>query len=430
MVDEESQDVVPEPAGGAPVNRDKRVDPVVLEGEIAGSGGDRYAPPPDAADAETQARSPFVAPPASHPSRANAFAAGALGGLIVSALVAGASYYFTASATDRTQEDANRLTGMEAQAQRESDALATLGKRIGALEGLSPAATLQSLDKRVSALETGNGASAAAGLDKRVGAVEEGNATATQTAQNLTKQLTDLRADVDAARGDIPRLAARVGKLEAGGPLTGGASSDLAAISTRIDKVEQALAAPKSESRVAAEKPSATDNAASIAIVAGALKDRLAAGEPFASELAELERLGVEPAALTALKAVVNGAPTARALTASFEAVAPKVRTAAANDAQGDMVDRFLGHMRGLVRVHKLDETAGDDPEALISQIEAALRRGDIGGALADFAKLPPAARKTAGDWQALAGERQAADAALQSIREAAVGRLAGETKP
>ena len=427
MVDEESQDVVPEPAGGAPVNRDKRVDPVVLEGEIAGSGGDHYTPPSPTAEAEAQARAPFVAT-AAQPSRTSAFAAGALGGLIVSALVAGASYYLTA--TDRTQEDANRLSGMEAQAQSESAALATLGKRIGALEGLSPATTLQSLDKRLSALETGNGASVAAGLDKRVGAVEEGNATATQTAQNLTKQLTDLRADVDAARGDIPGLAARVGKLEAGGPLTGGASSDLAAISTRIDKVEQALAAPKSESRVAAEKPSAADNAASIAIVAGALKDRLAAGQPFASEFAELDRLGVDPAALTALKAVVNGAPTARALTASFEAVAPKVRTAAANDAQGDMVDRFLGHMRGLVRVHKLDETAGDDPEAIISQIEAALRRDDVGGALADFAKLPPAARKTAGDWQALAGERQAADAALQSIREAAVGRLAGETKP
>ena len=77
-----------------------------------------------------------------------------------------------------------------------------------------------------------------------------------------------------------------------------------------------------------------------------------------------------------------------------------------------------------------LNETAGDDPQALVSQIEAMSKRGDIGAALASFDKLPEAARKAAGDWPTLAHTRRAAEAALQSIREAAVGRLVSSPKP
>ena len=144
----------------------------------------------------------------------------------------------------------------------------------------------------------------------------------------------------------------------------------------------------------------------------------------------ELERLGVDPAALAPLQAVVNGAPTNGALTASFSAVAPHVLAAASEGEKGSVTDRFLAHIHNLVRVRDLNETAGDDPQALVSQIEAESRRGDIGAALASFDKLPEAARKAAGDWPTVAHARQAADAALQSIREAAIGQLAGGPKP
>ena len=96
---------------------------------------------------------------------------------------------------------------------------------------------------------------------------------------------------------------------------------------------------------------------------------------------------------------MVNGAPTDGALAASFDAVAPKVLAATSQAEKGGVVDRFLAHMRNLVRVRDLNETAGDDPQAIVSQIEAASRRGDIAGALAAFDKLPEAARQAAGDW-------------------------------
>ena len=57
-------------------------------------------------------------------------------------------------------------------------------------------------------------------------------------------------------------------------------------------------------------------------------------------------------------------------------------------------------------------------------------RLAAVFAALAAFDKLPEAARKAAGDWPTLARARQAGEAALQSIREAAVGRLASGQKP
>ena len=426
MIDEEAQDVASGTAGGAPVNRDMRRDPGVIEGEVASHGAAEDAPP-SARAAKAPGEPPSTAP-GNSPVRAGArgFGAGALAGLIVSALAAGGYYYLTQKA-GVAEQAAGRLAGLESQAQRVSDSLEAEAKRENA--------ALASLDKRIAALE-GAVAASAAGLDKRLDALDAtsaGNApkiaAATELAQRLTTQVASLSADVDAARGEISSLSTRASKLEAGtAPASVG--PDVAALGARIDKVEAALATQKSETRVAPEKPSAEDDPAAIAIIAAAIRDKLAAGAPFGPELAALGRLGVEPARLAALEAVANGAPTDGALAASFDAAAPKVLAATSNGEQGGAVDRFLAHMRSLVRVRDLNETAGDDPQALVSRIEAESRRGDIASALAAFGKLPEAAREAAGDWPSEAAARQAADAALQGIRESAIERIAGGAKP
>ena len=425
MVDEDTQKVVAEPAG-APVNRDARPDPGIIEGAIAGRGADEVGSSPGATEAAAQTS----AAPAAKPVRlgARAFAGGALAGLIVCALAAGAGYYFLASKADLA-ESGDRLAALEAQAQRGSTALDAEAKR--------ESGAVASLDKRVSALEASASASGAAELDKRVSALEAANAengpgiaAAAETAQRLAKQVTDTKAEVDAARAEIPNLSARVAKLETGPPTTNDAGPDLSALAARVDKIEAALAAPKSETRAAPEQPAAAENAAAIAIIAEAAEDRLRAGAPLGPELAALQHLGVGAAALAPLQAVANGAPTNGALAASFSSVAPHVLAATSQAETGSVTDRFLAHIHNLVRVRDLNETVGEDPQALVSQIEAESRRGDIGGALASFDKLPEAARQAAGDWPTLARARQAADAALQSVREAAVGRLAGGPNP
>ena len=160
---------------------------------------------------------------------------------------------------------------------------------------------------------------------------------------------------MDAARREIPSLAARMAKLEA--DLS---STDLTALSGPIDKVESALSAPKAATRVAPEKPAASENPAAVAIVTDAIRDKLASGSSYATEIAALTALGVEPAQLAPLKALAGGAPTNSALAASFAAAEPKVLAAAVPREPGGIGDRFLAHLRGLVQVRYLGETAGE----------------------------------------------------------------------
>ena len=441
MVDGENHERASEPAGGAPSNRDKRPDDTVIEGEIAApepgtpAAVDSEEPRPEAHDAQDAAHAtPELdshAPPSKPPGAGRAFAAGAAGGAIVAALAAAAGFYLLLPKASLSEADASRLNALESAASRADATLAGLDKRIGALEGEHAAAALAQLQKRLGALEANGAASGGAGLDKRVASLEAASAVEepkieadAHGVQALTSDVKTLRADVDAARGEIPALAARVAKLEAGV-----ASADLGAVSGRIDKLETALAAPKAETRAAPEKPSADDNPAAAAIVAETARDKLASGAPFPTELAALAALGVDPAKLAPLKALVDGAPTDRALASSFEAVEPRIFSAVGVKETGGIADRLLAHLRGLIQVRQLGETTGDDPQAVASQVVANLQRGDLDGGLSAFAKLPAAARQAASAWETEAKAKQAALAAARSIREAAVARLAQSGK-
>ncbi len=411
MVDEDSRDVASETAGGVPVNRDRRGGPEVIQGEVSSSGHGDAAPPQGATDeGATPAQSTQAASSGqSGPGALTALLSGALGGLVVAAIAAGAGYWLLAPKADLAEADASRVVAIESQAKREDAAIIDVEKRLAALEGNGSAQAIVAIGKRLDALQAANADDAS-----RIAS----------SAQVLSAEVKDLRADVDTARGEIPGLSARVAKLESIPPQT--PAADLSAVMSRLDKIEAQLAAPKSESRVAPEKPAAADNPAAVAIVAAALRDRLVHGAPFPTEYAGLERLGVEPAKLAPLKAMVDGAPTDSALSAAFEAVRSKVLAAAApTEEKGGTLDRFLAHLRGLVQVRNLNETAGDDAQALASRIEADCRRGDVSGALAAFAKLPEASRQAAAAWANAAESRQAADTALQSIRESAVAQLA-----
>jgi hypothetical protein len=76
------------------------------------------------------------------------------------------------------------------------------------------------------------------------------------------------------------------------------------------------------------------------------------------------------------------------------------------------------------VRVRPIGETAGDDRKAILARVEQRALRGSIGGALAELAKLPPAARAPMQPWIAKAEARNRAIEASQRIAADAVAAL------
>jgi hypothetical protein len=83
--------------------------------------------------------------------------------------------------------------------------------------------------------------------------------------------------------------------------------------------------------------------------------------------------------------------------------------------------------MSKVVRVTPIGEVAGDDPAALVSQIDAALGRGQVAAALAAWARLPEPARRASQDWADAAQSRVGADKAAQDILDEAMVRLAAK---
>ena len=169
-----------------------------------------------------------------------------------------------------------------------------------------------------------------------------------------------------------------------------------------------------------------SESAASVAVLALSLEQRLAAGAPFAAELAALSQLGVGADALAPLKPFAeSGAPSLSALAASWAKVEPAV-AAAAPPPERSGWDRLLDHIRALVRVRRVGEAAGsDESEPPVARIGAALERGDLAAALEAYGRLPEASRAAGAAWADAAKAREAAAKAATALRADAIGGLA-----
>jgi hypothetical protein len=165
-----------------------------------------------------------------------------------------------------------------------------------------------------------------------------------------------------------------------------------------------------------------------MAVAVAALNVALERGEPFAAELAAVKSLAADPKLVTPLEPfAASGVPTAAALARELTALMPALHAAAAPPPRdGSFLDKLQSNAQKLVRIRPLDEAPGIDPAAILARIGARAARGDVAGALADLAELPPAGRAPAGAWIEKAKARSAA---VESSRQLAADALAGLSK-
>ena len=276
MADDPSRKSEPEivepPPGAAPPSREPRHDPGVIEGEAteilesrrqpaarAGgpsrrSGGRGAGVRGAGSRAGGDPGAPEVRPRA--PSSGFPFVAGALGALFGAALALGVAWFLDPRAAALSEATAH-LAALDRAAEGQSQANANFDKRLVALEASAAsgakAAALEALGGRVAALE------GAAGKDEAArAALEEARAARADAAKALALAAGTGQAAAPPVQGGAPApfdasaLEARIGALA--GEIAGLKSreTDLGALDDRLAKIESALAAPKSEARVAA----------------------------------------------------------------------------------------------------------------------------------------------------------------------------------
>ena len=146
----------------------------------------------------------------------------------------------------------------------------------------------------------------------------------------------------------------------------------------------------------------------------------LGSGSGFADALASLKgAMDIDvPDALT--QTAENGAPT---LTAIQDGVADAAR-AALSAAREETADSsgLAGFLQRQLGARSVAPRAGDDPDAVLSRVEAAIRQGDLDQALAEADALPESAKTAMADWLAITQTRSD----VLKAAEAVTAQLAG----
>jgi hypothetical protein len=292
-------------------------------------------------------------------------------------------------------------------------ALAALRAEVAAVPDTTPAVAALREDLGGQVAEAAAAASEATGrlgdLDRQLGEVASrldelamrpmpGGLDPASLDSELSEFRGELSAAVEAARAEIVRAQEEAAAIAAR------AAEDAAA--------QEAAAAEEAEATRAAAEAAARAAARDAAV--SRILAALESGEPYDRDVATLE--GVEiPEALSAPAA--NGVPTLAALAETFpEAARSALDASIRANAGEDPVDRLTAFLRVQTGARSLEPREGDDPDAVLSRAEAAVRSGDLDAALTELSALPDAGQAEMGGWIPSARIRLDALSAAQSL--------------
>jgi hypothetical protein len=282
---------------------------------------------------------------------------------------------------------------------------------------------LSRIETRLENLSSRAGTGGDAALADRLGAVESTLKALETDNANLNGRVSET---ADAARSARARAetAAKAAAQASDNPQGLIGQSDLDALSSRLATLEKTTKAIQTE--LEKRTNGADDQAARIALLATSVRLAVERGNGFAEELGDLKSVIKDPRELALLEPfAASGVPTPAVLQRDLSALTPVLLKAAnVSTSEGGFISRLQANAERLVRVRPLDETPGDEPENVVMRIELKSARGDIPGALAEFAKLPAAAREPAEEWIKKAESREAAIAQARKISTDALGAL------
>jgi hypothetical protein len=348
--------------------------------------------------------------------------AGAAAALLLVVAVLWAAGMFAARDNDQAALGA-RLAPLEAQVRElasrptppavDTKALDSLAVRLGKIESaVSAPRTDPALAARVTGVESATRplADAIADLSRRMDNVAaaareaKSSADAAAAAATAAGQKADRAGEGRVARGDIEALGNRIAGLEK-------------STKSVTDEIARRNAA------------NGGDRVERLAIASEALRAAAERGDPFVAELAAVKTLGGDPKATAALEPYsAIGVPRAGVLAAEISALVPAMlRAARATSRESGVLDKLQASAERLVRIRRIGESAGEDPETVIARIEVKAANGDLSGVLDEVARLPDAARAPAAAWQRKA---EARGAALAAARRMAAEAVTGLGKP
>jgi hypothetical protein len=371
-------------------------------------------------------------------------AAGLLGGLI--GVVALSLFWNKLPVRNTAAPDLtlvnSRLSKLESAPPPAGDpALGALDARIKTLEDrkVETPPDLSDLTSRVTRLEGSMNALAetakeggsvpdAAALDAKIGDLEQrlqgkiDSALAAQQGEG-TADLKDLQKEVEALKAKLGALA------EAH---LAGDTSDLAPQLTTLDQRIAKLEAALPELSTAIDRSSASAKSGAAAIAFANLRNAVAAGRPYAAELAGLKSLIPDPGDLGALPLhAETGIPTVAALADTLTKLAETSAAAPPAPAETSILDSLMASAKSAISIRRIGADAtGGKPEAVLARADAALKQGDLATAIKEVESLPAQARDPFAGWLDDARARASANDSLSKLESTVLASLGGGAGP
>ncbi len=201
---------------------------------------------------------------------------------------------------------------------------------------------------------------------------------------------------------------------------------ELGELRAAIQDQKDALVAQKAEIETMAKDAMAAEAGAEEQATLAASRAALAeltsaaqAGRSFAGPLSVLAANGVAvPDALSA--AAADGVPTLAALATEFPGVAREALSVARSSA--DETEEggggFASFLQNQLGARSVTPREGDDPDAVLSRAEAAVKNGDLDAALTEISALPEGAQSVLADWTSKAELRRDALSAASDLAQ------------
>ncbi len=225
----------------------------------------------------------------------------------------------------------------------------------------------------------------------------------------------DLQAQIGAVVETVEALDARVASLEE--QPSGDGSDVSAAMESELKDLRAALDLQKGELAQMIEeaqntKQSAEETARQTLARAAVTRILVAleSGAPFEDALADVQANSDVTVPNALAQTAVEGVPTLALLSETYPDAARAALAAVRSEETGGGVASFLAKQLGARSVAPRE---GDDPDAILSRVGAAVEEGRISDALAEADTLPEGAKAPLADWVAQANLR------LTAAREA-----------
>ncbi len=321
-----------------------------------------------------------------------------LGGVVAAGIgVASAGYIFPnglpfgPQATDYT-------SAIEAQSSR----IDALSEELAAKPAFDPSALEASIADASSAVSAAQ--EQIEGLAETVGTFEERLATlealprqdGSGISQQMENALKEMRAELDQQNAALEQMAPVENEL-----------NDLRA-ALDLQKGELATMIAQAQATKQDAEKTARDTLARAGVTR--ILVALESGASFTDALAEVEANSDAAVPEALAQTAADGVPTLAALSESYPIAAREALAAVRSEDTGGGVSSFLTRQLG---VRSVTPREGDDPDAVLSRVGAAVDEGRIADALAIADALPEGAKAPLADWMTQANFR------LSAAREA-----------